>query len=121
MTPTDVLRAAWLGCACVGAAGLCWNLWVWQRIRRNMRGTTDPTLCYGLSVRRRDITYRIALKACLCSYALMRWEILSLGVPAFLVWQQAVDVGLFAAALVLLTVWSAHTWLATRRHWGNTG
>ena len=121
MTSTDALRLAWLGCAAVAAGGLAWHLCLWRRIRARARGATDPAVRYGLGVRRRDSAYRIGLKALLLSYALLRWEVLSLGVPAFLVWEQAVDVGLFAAALGLLTGWSAHTWWVARRTWGNGG
>lgn len=122
MTPVEGLRLSWALLTVLGLLGTAWHLWVWTRARGLARwGATQPLTWddrEAIRGRRRNATYRLAVKACLTAFAGACWLIFTghAWVTGWgLVWVATV---LFAAALGLLTVWSFHAWYVAMRRRG---
>jgi hypothetical protein len=114
----------WLGIALATVPGGLWHLWLFHRATGWIRWIrAQPERCtadeyWALIVRRRSHGYRALLKGLLGGFALFVYVALRRTPEEDLIidWQQWVAVGLFAAVVWLLTLWSVQDW-RTSQHW----
>jgi hypothetical protein len=114
----------WLGIALAAVPGGLWHLWLFHRATGWMRwmylhpGRCSTDEYWALIVRRRSHAYRALLKGLLGGFALFVYVALRRTPEEDLIidWQQWVAVGLFAAVVWLLTLWSVQDW-RTSQHW----
>jgi hypothetical protein len=114
----------WLGIALAAVPGGLWHLWLFHRATGWMRwmylhpGRCSTDEYWALIVRRRSHAYRALLKGLLGGFALFVYVALRRTPEEDLIidWQSWVAVGLIAAVVWLLTLWSVQDW-RTSQHW----